>query len=68
MKNVVAREHDRVSSTGSVASRTPRQHAARPNEDSQAVRVRLAPNPLWVITIGMAVFFAMVGALIAAGG
>jgi hypothetical protein len=36
-------------------------------EDASKVRPRGVPNPLWVITIGMAAFFAMGAAIIAFG-
>lgn len=39
------------------SSQTKVRVVARPNPEPAAKSNALAPNPLWVITIGMAVFF-----------
>jgi hypothetical protein len=40
---------------------------SRESSDTEVVVRTSAPSPLWAITIGMAVFFAVMGALIAVG-
>jgi hypothetical protein len=46
------------------ARATPFRHLAAVKLKPRSV-ARAAPNPLWVITVGMAVFFALVAAIVA---
>ena len=37
------------------------------NDDAEAVPYEISPNPLWMITVGMAVFFGFAALLITMG-